>query len=137
MKQNYFVVNGEKYYTGVVFLVHHNGKQVEASFIYYDTDYCKYVYKIKDCTWVVGIEDFKRRFIATTNKKDNTISMPTKKKKNEFEIDGLFLGWTWYIFLMLTSTIFNDRIGLWILISVVFFSWRSNKIKKEGTYNGW
>ena len=137
MKQNYFIINGEKYYTGAVFLVHHNGKQVEASFVYYDTDYCKYVYKIKDCTWVVGEKDFKQRFVSIISKRDNTVSMPTQKKMKDFEIDGLFLGWMWYIFLMLISVIFKDAIGLWILISVIFFSWRSNKIKKEGMYNEW
>lgn len=137
MKQNYFIANGVKYYTGTVFIVHHNGKQVEASFVYYDTEYKKYVYKINDCTWVVGVDDFKARFICVTDKKDNTVSMPVKKKMKEFDIDGLFIGWVWYIFLMAISTIFKGAIGLWILISIVFFSWRADKIKKEGTYIEW
>ena len=60
--------------------------------------------------------------------------LPIIKTKKDFQIDGLFLGWMWYIFLMLISVIFNGAIGLWILISIVFFSWRAKKIKREGTY---
>ena len=63
--------------------------------------------------------------------------MPTKKKMNEFDIKGMFLGWAWYIFLMIIATIFRYNFAWWFLISVVFFSWRSDKIKKEGTYIEW
>ena len=53
------------------------------------------------------------------------------------EIDGLVLGWMWYIFLMVIATVFKDALGLWGLISFVFFTWRSDKIKKEGKYIEW
>ena len=42
MLQNYFIANGGKYYTGTVIIVEHLGKQVEASFMYYDVDMNKY-----------------------------------------------------------------------------------------------
>lgn len=137
MKENYFVVNGKKYYTGTVFIVENMGKQVEASFICNDVEHSRYVYKIKDCIWRVTPEHFQQSFISVTDKIDDKVHMPVTKTKKDMEIDGLFLGWLWYIFLMAVATIFKGNIGLWILISIVFFSWRAKKIKEEGTYIEW
>lgn len=137
MKQNYFVVDNKRYDTGTVFIVYHNGNEVEASFLYYDTEYKKYAYKIKDCVWYVDEKTFNLRFVSVTDKFNHSVSIPQTKTMKDIEVDGLFIGWVWYIFLMIISTIFNDAIGLWILISIVFFSWRSDKIKKEGTYVEW
>lgn len=137
MKQNYFIANGMKHYTGTVFTTCHNGKQVDATFIYHDTDYKKFVYKIKDCIHIVGEDEFKNRIIAITERRDYTVSIPVQKQMKDFEIEGLFIGWMWYIFLMAISTILNGAIYFWILISAVFFSWRANKIKREGMYIEW
>lgn len=137
MKQNYFVIDGKKYYTGSVFITKDMGKCVEASFMYYDTDKKKYFYKIKDCIWKVDHDYFWRTFVSVTDKRNENVRMPVTKTKSDFEIPNLFIGWVWYIFLMLVSSLFNDAIGLWAFISVVFFNWRSKKIKEEGTYNEW
>lgn len=137
MKQNYFLANGIKYYTGTIFTVNHNGKQVDATFICYDTNYNKFIYKIQDCMYIVGDDDFRSRFITATERKDYTVTMPVKKQMRDFEIEGLFIGWMWYVFLMAISTILNGAIYFWILISAVFFSWRANKIKREGMYIEW
>lgn len=40
------------------------------------------------------------------------------------------VAWIWYIVIMLVTVIFKERIGLWILESVVFFGW------KEGIFKG-
>lgn len=101
-----------------------------------------YVYKFRDkygkqYTAFVPSDNFFNTIISITDKKDNSVSGPVTKKLKDRDIDGLFLGWLWYIFLMAISTIFKDAIGLWILISVVFFRWRSKKIKEEGTYTEW
>ena len=137
MKQNYFLVNGIKHYTGTVFIANQNGKQSNATFIFYDTEYRKFVYRIKDCNYVVGEDEFRKRFITITEKKDCTTTTPIQKQMKDFEIEGLFVGWMWYIFLMVISTILQDAIYFWILISIVFFSWRANKIKREGMYIEW
>lgn len=137
MMQNYFVVNGVKYYTGTVFIVNNMGQHTEASFVCYDQDRQRYVYKIKDHTWHADEKNFQNRFICVTDKVDNIITGPTVKTKSDIRIDGLFIGWMWYIFLMAISALFKDAIGLWFLISIVFFAWRSSKIKKEGTYIEW
>lgn len=135
--RNYFIVDGKEYYTGTVFIVNSYGKQTEASFICYDIDRKKYIYKIKDCTWQVYEELFWKNFVSVTDKNDSRVRIPVTKTRKDSEIDGLFIGWMWYIFLMAISSIFKDAVGLWILISVVFFSWRHDKIKKEGTYIEW
>lgn len=56
--------------------------------------------------------------------------MPTFKE--QMDIDGLGLAWVWYIFIMAVITIFNDRIGLWILASVIFFGYRKRKLREKG-----
>lgn len=137
MMQNYFNVNGEKYYSGSVFIMNHNGEHIEASFICYDTDRSRYIYKINGRRYNVPEQSFKNNFITITNKIDNKVSAPVIKTKRDRDINGLPLGWMWYIFLMAISTIFKDAIGLWIFISIVFFSWRAKKIKNEGTYVEW
>jgi len=137
MMRNYFDVNGQRYYTGTVFVANDMGNQVEATFISYDIEHSLYIYKIKDCIWRSGDKIFWRKFVTVTNKKNDKVHMPVTKTRKDFEIDGLFIGWMWYIFLMLVSVIFKDVIGLWALISIVFFSWRSKKIKEEGTYIEW
>lgn len=138
MKQNYFIVDGKKYYTGTVFIIkNHKGIPVEASFVYYDVDQKLYVYKIGECRHMWSDKYFWSWFVGITDRVDNSVHMPVVKTMKDREVDGLFIGWVWYIFLMLVSAIFNDAIGLWIFISVVFFSWRSKKIKEEGTYIEW
>lgn len=137
MFQNYFIANGQKYYTGTIFIVNNMGKQEEASFICYDTEHKRYAYKIKNCVWYADPENFNKMFVAPTDKKNVSTAIPETKTKKDSEIGGLFIGWVWYVFLMGISTIFKDAIGLWILISIIFFSWRSKKIKEEGTYIEW
>lgn len=137
MKQGYFIVNGAKYHTGSIFIIKDMGKNVEASFLYYDTDKQRYFYKIKDCVWNVDNKNFWRMFVSTTDKRDESMRAPTTKIKNDIEIPGLFIGWVWYIFLMAISVIFNGAIFFWILYSVIFFKWREKKIKEEGTYVEW
>ena len=46
MHQNYFVVNGERYCTGTVFIIKYMGKPTEATFICYIPEYNDYVYQI-------------------------------------------------------------------------------------------
>lgn len=143
MKQNYFVVNGKKYYTGTVFNLKGIGSLVEATFIYYDTDRKRYVYKAKNSvgndSLVQNADEkyFWSRFVSVTDKVDFSVHMPTTKTRKDSEVDGLFVGWIWYIFLMVVGFIFYDRIGLWIAISIAFFVWRKKKIEEEGTYIEW
>ena len=137
MRQNYFVVDGKKYYTGSIFIVNNVGQQVEATFVCYEEERNRYVYKINDCICRADLKAFKRNFVRATDMINTDVHMPITKTKKDNEIDGLFIGWLWYIFLMAISTIFKNALVLWILFSIVFFTWRTKKIKEEGTYVEW
>lgn len=134
---NYIVINGKQYYTGTVFMLDFRGKVQEAVFICAIPEPNRVVCKISDMRWILSAKDFNKSFVEITNKMDSSVRAPVKKTMKDCEIDGLFIGWLWYIFLMAISTIFKDAIGLWIFISVVFFTWRDKKIKEEGTYYEW
>ena len=44
--------------------------------------------------------------------------------------ESVFIGWIWYIIIMLVGTIFKDRFMIWAFASAVFFLW------KNGFLNG-
>lgn len=135
---NYFVMDGKKYYTGTGFKVKEYGNIVDAVFVCtYYASHTYIVYKIPNGRRFVPVSMFPRDFVCFTNTVDNETQMPQTKHMKDSDINGLPLGWLWYIFLMAISIIFKDAIGLWIFISVVFFSWRAKKIKEEGTYIEW
>ena len=135
---NYFIVSGKKYYTGTMFKVKNMGDVVDAVFVCtYFASHVNIVYKINGTQYFTPIQMFKNMFVCVTNAVDNETQTPQTKHMRDRDIDGLSLGWLWYIFLMALATIFKENIALWILISVVFFSWRYNKIQKEGTYIEW
>ena len=137
---DYFMIDEKKYYTGTVFKTKHYGDAVFVCTYY--PEHMKgahIVYKVMSTggeRWT-PIDMFKNEVMCITGAVDNATEMPRQKRMRDRDIDGMALGWLWYIFLMAISTIFKDAIGLWILISVVFFSWRANKIQKEGTYIEW
>lgn len=140
--RNYFEYNGKKYYTGTIFIMKVSKMLYEYTFVGYNVDYkallCKSANNQQARSLVPIWESvFNKNLVSITNKIDTSVHSPVEKKMKDTQIDGLFLGWMWYIFLMAVSTIFKDAIGLWILWSVVFFSWRKKKIKKEGTYIEW
>lgn len=140
--RNYFEYNGKKYYTGTIFIMKVSKMLYEYTFVCYNVDYkallCKSANNQQARSLVPIWESvFNKNLVSITNKIDTSVHHPVEKKMKDTQIDGLFLGWMWYIFLMAVSTIFKDAIGLWILWSVVFFSWRKKKIKKEGTYIEW
>lgn len=137
MLQDYFIINGTKYYSGTVFVINFNGKHKEAVFICYLSQTNAYKCKIDATTWIIAEKDFYNNIVEISNNTDPKIRAPAVKVKKDTEIDGLFWGWMWYIFLMAVSSIFNNAVVLWILISVVFFSFRKRKIKEEGTYIEW
>jgi len=45
----------------------------------------------------------------------------------------LVIGWFLYIFIMVGSSIFNGRVGGWIVLTILFFVWR-HKIKEDNVY---
>lgn len=140
---NYFMCNGKKYYTGTIIKVRDYGEVVDAVFIcsryWEDSKLPVFTYKLcaNGQMRTASITPFSKALVAVTNKIDKSINIPETKRMKDSEINGMMLGWMWYVFLMAIATIFNGNIVFWILISVVFFRWRANKIQKGGTYIEW
>ena len=142
MNQNYFEVNGKKYYSGTIFLIRDHGEQTEATFICHIIESNRYVYKFKDkygkqYTAFVPSNVFFNTIISITDKTDNNVSGPVTKKLKDRDINGLFLGWLWYIFLMAISTIFRMQLDCGFLFQLYSLNGDQRKSKrKELTLSG-
>lgn len=139
MYQDYFIYNGNKYYSGTqinILQSNSNNTYDLAYFIYYDVDYDAVWYQIA-CTNQLrfsSMKTFLKNFGGVTGKVEPAIHPPVEKKLKDSQIPKLFFGWCWYIFIMLLLFIFKEAIFGWIISSIVFFSWRSDVIEKEGYY---
>ena len=142
MKQEYFIYNGKKYNSGTIIIVDHfcicacKLYRAKAEFLYYDTEEDKYAYKIYGEVIIDKGDNFKKNFHGVYDKNavkpmiNTTPKIPTFK--DELNIDGLFLAWLWYVFIMVVAIIFYDRILIWILESIIFFNYRNKKLKEAG-----
>lgn len=52
----------------------------------------------------------------------------TKHKEAVPPEEDIFIGWVWYIIIMLVGVIFKDRLSIWITATVIFFLWKNGKI---------
>lgn len=141
MKQNHFIYNGHKYYTGTIIKIKSfaNGEITgkEATFLYYNTDNDYYMYTLGNKHISVHSDIFWNNFINVTDKLNSSAHMPIEKHFKDTEVDNLFIGWMWYILIMLIAVIFKSAIFIWAITIIIFFKWRKKKIKEEGTYYEW
>ena len=136
MYSNYFVYNGKKYYTGTVVILK-TGQNNVGSFICHNLKNDLYVFNISGRRYHFRTNDFERVVVSITDQVDENVHMPVQKTFKDSDIPGLLLGWVWYIFLMAICTLFKGNVCFWVVISVLFFTWRKKKIKEEGTYYDW
>lgn len=138
MKQNYFMYNGKKYETGTVLKIksYRNTNEVhKVIFNYANSGY----YTYKDATpygrngATIPEKVFFELLVEVTEEKDMRV-VPIKKKRNELEIDNMLIAWIWYIIITLFCSICTGGIVGVVICSIVFFKWRSKKIKEEGYY---
>lgn len=138
MFRDYFVFEGKKYYTGTVVKTANVYRMPEVTFVCCEEKWNQYRFRDKKgCGLIVPESRMKDTIIAVTDQVDTSVRMPEIRKKRDAHIDGLFYAWVWYIFLMVVSTIFYDRIMMWIIFSVAFFVYRAIKIEEGGTYIKW
>lgn len=52
--------------------------------------------------------------------------------KDELNVDGMLSAWIWYVFLMITITLFNDRLLGWSMTSLIFTNYRNKKLREAG-----
>lgn len=151
MKQNYFTHQGVQYYTGTTIIVKQNDNitgrvfNAKATFVYYDTERDRYAFSINNHVNIYPKKDFDRVFVGVTedvvcehdaNKSMNKLAYIQENKKHtlaeELNIEGMLIAWIWYIFVMIVAIIFKDRIVIWLAASIIFFNYRSKKLKDAG-----
>ena len=147
MNQNYFVYNGKRYGPGTIFKIKNpNSKcyydtEAQAVFIGCNHDNDFYIFTVYDKTYRYHKNCFYNSLIEVIGGADvETASkyMPRSMQNKEYsfrkelDIDGMLIAWLWYVFIVAIGTIFYARIIIWIIASVVFFNYRSQKLKEEG-----
>lgn len=143
MRQNYFIYKGKRYDFGTVVVIKWCNNitrtvlNTRATFIDYNTENKEYTVEIYGNKYVYTEDEFFKVLCSIVDT-DNEIKMNVRKEvkhhtfTDELKIDGLLIAWIWYIFIMAVGVIFYDRIGIWILASVMFFNYRNKKLKEAG-----
>ena len=143
MKQNYFFYNNHRYDKGTTVILSRfdiYAKRVcdtKVKFLYYDTETNEYIIEIYGKEYKYDEKYFNDNFIGIYDPNSNNVSVQKQSEKSytfsdELNIDGLLIAWAWYIFIMAVGIIFYDRIGIWVLASVIFFNYRNKKLKEAG-----
>lgn len=139
MKQNYFIHNGQQYNAGDLvsfkFFDYRVGKSYEtkAKFLYYNTETKEYFVEVYGKEYSYTENLFYKNMCSTTSPRAPDANANNKRTcSDELNIDGLLIAWIWYVFIMAVGVIFYDRIGIWILASVIFFNYRNKKLKEAG-----
>lgn len=64
--------------------------------------------------------DFDKRIVQMVI--DTTASTTTEQKAEFYWTDDMVTKTIWYIIIMLVAVIFNDRIGIWILATIIWYA---------------
>ena len=137
MNKDYFVYHGTKYYADTIVEVHENKRE----FFHYWS-----VVKFVRCD-EAGLYCFSSLYDIWTLYKLSAAQIPayiskiltpelsppiTDTKMDPKYIDGIVEAWTWYLLAMVAAPFIKDyTIVVWIFASVVFFTWRNNKINRK------
>lgn len=142
MKQDYIIFKGKRYNSGdtINILWHTNGyrnaHKYTGTFLDCDKEKEEYRFIVDGITYCFNKTCFYQTVCdkEDLNNTNDYIKYEPKKItfKDELNIDGMFVAWMWYIFIMLIVTIFKGNICFWILTSVVFFNYRNRKLKEAG-----
>ena len=136
MVQDYFVYNGVQYNTGDIVTISFfdyrikNVSNVNATFLYYDTEKKEYCVEVYGQKYTYKEELFNKILYMPQINTDSVEQEYTFV--NELNIEGMIDAWFWYIVVMLISIFFKDAIGIWALVSIIFFSYRNKKLKEAG-----
>lgn len=142
MKQDYVIYKGKRYNSGdkidILWYTHgyKNAHPYIGIFLDCDEEKDEYRFIVDEMTYCFNKTCFYRT-MYDKSMYDNVKNMPnikTKKLtlKDELNIDGLLVAWIWYIFIMAVGTIFKGNIVIWIVTSIIFFSYRNKKLENAG-----
>lgn len=142
MRQDYVVCKGKRYNSGdkidIMWYTHgyKNVHHYTGTFLDCDEENDEYRFIVDGITYHFNKVCFYR--IMCDNppppsgmQRDNKSAKELTLEK-ELDIDGLFLAWIWYIFIMVVGTIFRGNIMIWITASIIFFNYRNKKLKEAG-----
>ena len=137
MKKDYVIYRGKRYNSGDTINIYWYTRGYKAGVFphtgtFLDCDEEKDEYRII----VNGQTYCYNKICFSQTMRDGKERTVVKKKQHtltdELNIDGLFIAWLWYVFIMAISIIFYDRVLIWIFASLIFFNYRKNKLKEAG-----
>lgn len=146
-----FEWNEKKYEYRTILKIKYMNQERYATFLSYNTENETYLFNVTD----YSCKDGYRCYTCTKQELNNVLIEITDQIdknyilghplninddasdnkltfKEEMKIDGLFIAWIWYVFLMGITLILNGQIFYWAFISVCFFVYRKGKLKEEG-----
>lgn len=134
MNQNYFMHNEQKYYIGTKIRIRPYGGNIQtATFIDYNPETDEYRFGINEEIHTHNSRWWKSYFIGIDGD-DSCVNNHAKEWSfnRELNIYGMLNAWLWYVVLMVLSTFFKGNFVYWIIISVFFFTYRNEKLRKAG-----
>lgn len=140
MKEKYFIYKDKRYPSGTIINIWwvctftKSVMRANATFIEHNVDTDQYIVEVYGKREAYEKKHFYNALCCVVE--NHPVNVPKSPKQhtfvNELGIDGLLIAWIWYIFIMVVGVIFYDRIGIWILASVIFFNYRKKKLKEAG-----
>ena len=151
MKVYDFEYNGKRYGPGTIIIMKfYNGRldrteEERVTFCFRTTMRDEYdvqlpngnvrgMFKFEFYDRIISVEDTVNPYVLQQTQVQTEKENGKPTFKDEMNIDGLFLAWIWYIFIMAVACIFHARFGIWTLASIVFFHYRKRKLREAG-YN--
>jgi hypothetical protein len=143
VKQNYFIYNDNRYEAGTIVVlsrfdyISRRVCDTKVKFLWHDAEAKEYSVEIYGKEYIYTEEFFCDNIIEIYDPNKPIINMHANNVKthtflDELNVDGLFIAWMWYVFIMAVGTIFYDRVGIWIFTSIIFFRYRNKKLKEAG-----
>ena len=143
-----FTYNGEKYYLNTIVKLSDDAKRFLGAESLYSQVIQHEITNVNKERWgyVVRKQSNKIWHVFTTVPPDQLIEeivTPAAEKKEpkqqeyfkDNQVPEVIQMWVYYILAMCVSIIFNDRIMLWVIFSVLFFAYREEKLKKPPRHN--
>lgn len=143
--KQYFEFNGVKYGVGTIVkvpsvvgvrLLHNESPMVAAEFVggacFVFCNQNNYIHLYESSDYFSGegkqsIEIIKPVYYQEPSAQNNTnIFIKTKSGSWDAHND-VCVGLVWYIAIMLLALIFKARLAIWLLTTIIYFSWKANK----------
>lgn len=142
MRRDYVVYKGKRYNSGdkidILWHTHgcKNARYYTGIFIDCDEENDEYRFVVDGMTYRFNKTCFYRTMCDNpppSNRMQRVDKLPKELTlAKELDIDGLLIAWIWYVLIMAVSTIFKGNVVIWIVVSIIFFNYRSKKLREAG-----